>query len=147
RALLPTFRSVSNIATFWKVRVSQVQTYKRGIRQINRDSDVGMPTPEPRFYPAKKAVSALALLQLMLATVHYVENSLVLHRNYDDFYHAESRLVVAVVWAFTLCWILVTLTLLFGTITNRPPLLLPHIIFSCNNSVPSPYGPDAFIRQ
>lgn len=40
------------------------------------------------------------------------------------------RLVVAVVWAFTLCWILVTLTLLFGTITNRPPLLLPHIVFS-----------------
>ncbi|KHN77626.1 hypothetical protein Tcan_15783 [Toxocara canis] len=89
-----------------------------------------MTTPEPRFYPAKKTVSVLAVLQLMLATIHFVENSLILHRNYNDFYHAESRLVVAVVWAFTLCWILVTLVLLLAIITNRPSLLLPHLVFS-----------------
>ncbi|VDK79586.1 unnamed protein product [Gongylonema pulchrum] len=46
---------------------------------------------EPRYFPAKKTVSLLALIQLMLATSHFIESTVVLHRNFHDFYDHESR--------------------------------------------------------
>lgn len=85
---------------------------------------------EPKYFPAKKSVSFLALIQLMLASSHFIESAVILHRNFHDFYDEESRLIVAVIWALTFCWILCTIILLIGLFINLPSLLLPHIIFS-----------------
>ncbi|CAG9537482.1 unnamed protein product [Cercopithifilaria johnstoni] len=84
----------------------------------------------PKHVPAKKAICILAIIQLMLASSHFIENTILLHRNFHDFYDGESRLVVAIIWALTLCWILCTLILLVGLFSNLPSLLLPHIVFS-----------------
>lgn len=49
---------------------------------------------EVRYLKGKGTVSALAIIQIMIATAHFVENSLILHRNYNDFYHDESRFYI-----------------------------------------------------
>ncbi|KAL3994552.1 putative integral membrane protein [Acanthocheilonema viteae] len=84
----------------------------------------------PKYFPDKKVVSILAVIQLMLASSHFIENTILLHRNFYDFYDGESRLMVTIIWALTLCWILCTLILLIGLFSNLPSLLLLHIVFS-----------------
>lgn len=51
------------------------------------------PNLEPKYYPSKKAISILAIVQLMLAVSHFIENTILIHHNFHDFYDGESRQV------------------------------------------------------
>uniref|UniRef100_A0A1I8EKB3 Uncharacterized protein n=1 Tax=Wuchereria bancrofti TaxID=6293 RepID=A0A1I8EKB3_WUCBA len=109
---------------------NQLDYCKKGRKKERQTKELLPLNLEPKYFPSKKILSILAVIQLMLASSHFIENTVLLHRNFHDFYDCESRLVVTIIWALTLCWILCTLILLIGLFTNLPSLLLPHMVFS-----------------
>nr|CDP96711.1 Bm13478 [Brugia malayi] len=109
---------------------NQLNYWKKGREKERQTKELLPPNLEPEYFPSKKILSILAVIQLMLASSHFIENTVLLHRNFHDFYDYESRLVVTIIWALTLCWILCTFILLIGLFTNLPFLLLPHMVFS-----------------
>ncbi|VDO35693.1 unnamed protein product [Onchocerca flexuosa] len=113
--------------------------WKKEREKEEKQKELLPPNLEPKYFPAKKAISLLAIIQLMLASSQFIENTVTLHRNFHDFYDGESRsylffsLVVTIIWAFTFCWIICTFILLIGLFINLPSLLLQHIVFSVNS--------------
>lgn len=69
---------------------SHSENWKKGTEKEKEQKELS-PDFGRRYFPAKKAVSILAVIQLMLASSHFIENTILLHRNFHDFYDGESR--------------------------------------------------------
>uniref|UniRef100_A0A915Q702 Uncharacterized protein n=1 Tax=Setaria digitata TaxID=48799 RepID=A0A915Q702_9BILA len=69
----------------------QMEQCKKENKKEKEQRELSFPNLEPKYIPAKKAVSILAVIQLMLASSHFIENTVLLHQNYHDFYDGEGR--------------------------------------------------------
>lgn len=70
---------------------NHLEHWKKGREKEREQKELLPPNLGPKYFPAKKAVSILAIIQLMLASSHFIENTILLHRNFHDFYDGESR--------------------------------------------------------
>ncbi|WKX92979.1 hypothetical protein Q1695_010756 [Nippostrongylus brasiliensis] len=86
-------------------------------------------TSDERNVSAKGPVSALLILQLIVAVTLFLENSLNLTKNAEHFDSDETKVVVYVAWLIILFWLLTILIALIALFINSYHLLLPH--FTC----------------
>ncbi|KAK5984516.1 hypothetical protein GCK32_019230 [Trichostrongylus colubriformis] len=89
--------------------------------------------PKPsslRHTPAKGTLSILVILQMLIAVILFLENSLNLTRNAEHFDSEETRIVVFVAWLLVLLWLLTILVSLIALFTNSYNLLLPHLVWT-----------------
>ncbi|PIO62548.1 hypothetical protein TELCIR_15890 [Teladorsagia circumcincta] len=83
-----------------------------------------------RHTPAKGPLSILVILQMLVAVILFLENSLNLTKNAEHFESEETKNVVFVAWLIVLLWLLTILVSLIALFTNSYNLLLPHLVWT-----------------
>ncbi|KAK6736756.1 hypothetical protein RB195_019446 [Necator americanus] len=86
--------------------------------------------PDRRHIPAKGLLSVLVTLQLFVAVILFLENSLNLTKNAEHFESKETKVVVFVAWLVVLIWLLTILLSLIALSSNSCNLLLPHLVWT-----------------
>ncbi|EFO20481.1 hypothetical protein LOAG_08010 [Loa loa] len=74
-----------------KMNGNQPEHWKKEGEKKRQQKQLFPLNSESRYFPSKKVVSILAIIQLMLAISHFIENTILLHRNFHDFHDGESR--------------------------------------------------------
>uniref|UniRef100_A0A1I7XJW0 MARVEL domain-containing protein n=1 Tax=Heterorhabditis bacteriophora TaxID=37862 RepID=A0A1I7XJW0_HETBA len=87
-------------------------------------------TSPPRYLPVKGPLSMLIIIQLLVAVILFVENTLNLTKNSEHFESEETRDVVFFAWLIVLGWILTVFCSLTVLFTNIYSLLIPHIVYT-----------------
>ncbi|KJH50803.1 hypothetical protein DICVIV_03052 [Dictyocaulus viviparus] len=89
-----------------------------------------VPPPTDRHTPSKGSLSILVTVQLIIAIILLLENSLNLTKNVDHFESDETKSVVFAAWLLIILWLVTIFTSLAALLTNSFNLLLPHLIWT-----------------
>lgn len=74
-----------------KMNGNHSEDCRKGMQQEKEQKDLLSSNSGPKYFPVKKVISILAVIQLMLASSHFIENTVLLHHNFHNFYDGESR--------------------------------------------------------